>query len=68
MYGEAAICCTAIVAEPERQQALLTAHAVAHTEDDVVPFQQPSRVLCLADPSSLDTVSPEVCEGPSTRG
>lgn len=57
-----------MVAEPERQQILLTAHAVAHTEDDVVPAQQPSQVLRLADPSSLGPVSPEVCEGPSTRG
>jgi len=55
------------VAEPERQQTLLTANAVAHTEDDVVPFK-PFQVLCVAVPSPFSTVSPELCEGPSTRG
>jgi hypothetical protein len=57
-----------IMAGPEWQQTLLIAVVVPHTEDDVVPFQQPSQVLCRADPSSLGTVSPEVYEGPSTRG
>ena len=56
------------MAEPERQQTLLTANAVAHTEDDVVPFQQPFQVLCVAVPSPFSTVSPELCEGPSTGG
>ena len=42
-----------IVAKPEWQKTLLTAHAVPHTEDDVVPVQQPSQVLCLAVPSPL---------------
>ncbi len=67
-FGEAAICCTSIVAGPEWQKALLIAPVMPHTEADVVPVQQPSQVLCLADPSPLGTISLKFCEGPNTRG
>jgi len=58
-FRVAAVCCTSIVAGPEWQQTLLTAPVVPHTEGDVVPVQQPSQVLCLADLSPLGSISPK---------